>query len=97
MAEGVLAVDTDQRVLSVNAAAAKLLGTQPAELEGRGLQEVVRNADLRRFITSALACRQPIEGNLVLRHGRDRLVQANGTALRGPNGQGDMRKTFRLL
>lgn len=88
MAEGVLAVDMDQRVLSVNAAAARLLGAQPAELEGRGLQEVVRNADLRRFITSALACREPIEGNLVLRHGRDRLVQANGTALRGSNGRG---------
>lgn len=88
MAEGVLAVDMEQRVLSVNAAAARLLGTQPAELEGRGLQEVVRNADLRRFVTSALACREPIEGNLVLRHGPNRLVQANGTALRGPNGQG---------
>jgi two-component system, OmpR family, phosphate regulon sensor histidine kinase PhoR len=88
MAEGVLAVDMDQRVISVNAAAAKLLGAQPAEIEGRGLQEVVRNADLQRFVTNALLCRQPIEGNLVLRHARDRLVQANGTALRDPAGQG---------
>lgn len=88
MVEGVLAVDTEQRVISVNAAAAKLLGASPAEIEGRGLQEVVRNADLRRFVFSALACDRPIEGNLVLRGPRDQVLQANGTALRDAAGRG---------
>ena len=88
MVEGVLAVDTDQRVISVNAAAAKLLGASPAQIEGRGLQEVVRNADLRRFVFSALACDRPIEGNLVLRGPRDQVLQANGTALRDAAGRG---------
>lgn len=88
MVEGVLAVDTDQRVISVNAAAARLLGASPAEIEGRGLQEVVRNADLRRFVFSALASEQPIESNLVLRGPRDQVVQANGTALRDASGRG---------
>lgn len=88
MVEGVLAVDTDQRVISVNAAAAKLLGALPTDIEGRGLQEVVRNADLRRFVFSALASEQPIEGNLVLRGPRDQVLQANGTALRDAAGRG---------
>jgi two-component system phosphate regulon sensor histidine kinase PhoR len=88
MVEGVLAVDTDHRVISVNAAAAKLLGAEPSEIEGRGLQEVVRNADLRRFVTSALACDQPVEANVILRNARDRVLQANGSALRDTAGRG---------
>jgi two-component system phosphate regulon sensor histidine kinase PhoR len=88
MVEGVLAIDTDHRVISVNAAAAKLLGASPNEIEGRGLQEVVRNADLRRFVTSALACDRPVEANVILRNARDRVLQANGTALRDPAGRG---------
>lgn len=88
MVEGVLAVDSDQRVISVNAAAAKLLGASPTEIEGRGLQEVVRNADLRRFVTNALACDRPVEANVILRNARDRVLQANGTALRDAFGHG---------
>ena len=88
MVEGVLAVDSDQRVISVNAAAAKLLGSNPTEIEGRGLQEVIRNADLRRFVTNALTCDQPVEGNLILRNARDRVLQVNGTALRDTYGRG---------
>jgi two-component system phosphate regulon sensor histidine kinase PhoR len=87
MVEGVLAVDSDQRVISVNAAAAKLLGAGPTEIEGRGLQEVIRNADLRRFVTNALTCDRPVEGNLILRSARDRVLQANGTALRDAYGR----------
>lgn len=87
MVEAVLAVDSEQRVISVNAAAARLLAASPQEIEGRGLQEVIRNADLRRFVTSALTCEEPVEGNLILRHARDRVLQANGTALRDPYGR----------
>lgn len=87
MVEAVLAVDSEQRVISVNAAAAKLLSASPGEIEGRSLQEVIRNADLRRFVASALTCDEPVEGNLILRHARDRVLQANGTALRDPAGR----------
>src|SRR5487761_1262654 len=88
MVEGVLAVDTEQRVISVNAAAAKPLGASPAEIEGRGLQEVIRNADLRRFVSSALTCDRPIEANLILRNARARGLRANGAALRDSYGRG---------
>ncbi|HVX16093.1 MAG TPA: ATP-binding protein [Pirellulales bacterium] len=87
MVEGVLAVDSDQRVISINAAAARLLGAQPEEVEGRGLQEVIRNADLRRFVTNALTYDQPVEGNLIMRNERDRVLQLNGTALRDPSSR----------
>ncbi|HVX59074.1 MAG TPA: histidine kinase dimerization/phospho-acceptor domain-containing protein, partial [Pirellulales bacterium] len=88
MVEGVLAVDTEERVISLNSAAGRLLGANPREMAGKSLQEVVRNADLRRFVASALVCKQPVEGDVVLRNARDRVLQANGTALRDPTGRG---------
>lgn len=87
MVEAVLAVDGEQRVISVNAAAARLLSASPAEIEGRGLQEVIRNADLRRFVAAALTSDEPVEGNIILRQARDRVLQVNGTALRDPAGR----------
>ena len=50
MVEGVLAVDTDERVIAVNAAAARLLDTDPATAEGKTIQEVVRNPELQRVV-----------------------------------------------
>lgn len=87
MVEAVLAVDGEQRVISVNAAAARLLSASAAEIEGRGLQEVIRNADLRRFVAAALTSDEPVEGNIILRQARDRVLQVNGTALRDPAGR----------
>jgi two-component system phosphate regulon sensor histidine kinase PhoR len=88
MVEGVLAVDTEERIISLNMAAGRLLGANPKEMEGRNLQEVVRNADLRRFVASALVCKRPVEGDVVLRSARERVLQAHGTALRDPAGRG---------
>ncbi|HEV3022215.1 MAG TPA: ATP-binding protein [Pirellulales bacterium] len=86
MAEGVLAVDPDERIISLNPAAARLMGVNPREVEGRSLPEVVRNADLNRFVADALACKRPIEGDVVLRGARDCVLQAHGTALRDGAG-----------
>ncbi len=87
MVEGVLAVDTEERVISLNAAAAALLGTNPDNAKGRGLQEVIRNADLRRFVTRTLAADRPIEADVVLRSDEERILQARGTSLRDARGR----------
>lgn len=86
MVEGVLAVDTQQRVISLNRAAAELLSCHIQESLGRGLQEVVRSAQLRRFVSQALEGRRPIEDDLVLSGLGGRILQAHGTALRDASG-----------
>lgn len=86
MAEGVLAVDTRERMISLNGAAAELLGTSAEEALGRSLAEVIRNADLRRFVTSALVSNDAVDGDVVLHIGGDRVLQAHGTALRDAQG-----------
>ncbi len=87
MVEGVLAVDSEERIIRLNQAAARLLGVQAEAVQGRRIQEVVRKADLLRFVSRALASSEPVEGDIVLRGGVERYLQAHGTLLRGERGQ----------
>jgi two-component system phosphate regulon sensor histidine kinase PhoR len=88
MVEGVVALDNEERVLHINRAAADLLAVSPESVEGRRLQEIVRKADLQRFMTRALASGTPLEGEVVLPgEAGDRFLQAHGTVLRGGDGR----------
>lgn len=86
MVEGVLAVDTDERILRLNRAAADLLGLDPEAVHRRRIQEVVRKADLQRFVARALTSRSPVEGDIVLRDEGERFLQAHGTVLKDSRG-----------
>ncbi len=92
MLEGVLAVDNDERLLRLNAAAARLLRVEAAQVEGRPIQEIVRNVELQRFIARVLASREPQEGEIILRDDPrgdgERYMQAHGTVLRDEQGRG---------
>ena len=84
MVEGVVAVDTEERVIAVNAAAARLLDTDPEAAEGKAIQEIVRNPDLQHIVAQTLDGHTPVEADIVMRVGaEDRNLQANGTLLRG--------------
>ena len=88
MAEGVIAVDAEKRVISVNRSAGKLIGLSPAEIIGRELHEVVRNPELLRFVERVIAARKPLEGDLVLRNADERVIQIRGTMLNDSQGRG---------
>jgi two-component system, OmpR family, phosphate regulon sensor histidine kinase PhoR len=84
MEEGVLAIDNEGTILSLNNACAALLGEESAKLRGRGIYEVIRKADLLEFIESALASASPVEGDVQIRGVQDRWVSAHGTVLHDP-------------
>lgn len=87
MVEGMLAIDTEERILRINRAAEQLLGIRSGQVLGRRLQEVVRKADLQRFVARTLASRAPVEADLTLHDQQERFLQAHGTLLRGGDGQ----------
>jgi len=87
MVEGVLAVDADERVISLNRAAAELIGGDEHGVSGKGLQEVVRNAELRRFVQGVLGGQQDSEEEFILRTEPERLVVVRGAALRDDGGR----------
>jgi two-component system phosphate regulon sensor histidine kinase PhoR len=87
MIEGVLAVDCEERVISINRAAAQLIGGQVGDVVGRSLQEVIRNADLRRLAAEAVMGGESVEDDIVLRGEQDRVLQACATPLRDIKGR----------
>jgi two-component system phosphate regulon sensor histidine kinase PhoR len=82
MIEGVLALDMEERILHMNQAAADLLNVRPEQAQGCRIHEVARKADLQRFVARTLASPVPVEGEIVLRDGKERFLQAHGTVLR---------------
>ena len=66
MVESVVAIDLDERILSINNAAARLLGVDRQEVEGKYVQSVIRNPDLQNQISKVLSTREPIEEEIVL-------------------------------
>ena len=88
MVEGVLAVDADERIIALNAAAAGLAGVSSEEAEGHFMQEVLRNPDLQRVVAETLSGHEPVEADIIMRVGaEERSLQANGTLLRAGDGE----------
>ncbi|MCL4192029.1 MAG: cell wall metabolism sensor histidine kinase WalK [Thermoguttaceae bacterium] len=89
MVEGVLAVDVDERVISINRAGAEVLGLEMGRVEGRTLQEVVRNPDLQRLVAQVLSSRNEVASEIEILHrgGGLRTLDAQGTVLRDAQGQ----------
>lgn len=88
MLEGVLAVDRDCKVLTLNPAARALFrlpGDAPST--GRGLEQIIRNSDLLAFVRRALTATEPLEEELVLQETPPRYLRMHGSALRLESGE----------
>ena len=81
MVEGVLAVDNEERIISLNKATGQLLGIDEIQAQGRSLQETIRNTDLRRFVARVLHADEPIDDDVVLHGNPEGVLQARGAAI----------------
>ncbi len=87
MIEGVFAVDAEERVLTMNDAAADLFQLDAQAIVGRRIFEVARHSELQELVTDTLASDKPIERDLSVRTGgRQRHLQAHGAPLRETTG-----------
>ena len=87
MVEGVIAVDTAERIISLNRAASQMLGVETNTALGRYLQEVIRVADLQQFVQTILRTQSTLESQFELRGPYARIVQALGAPLQGDRNQ----------
>ncbi len=91
MTEGVIAIDADERIISINPAAARLFNVPDISIKGKWLHEVIRNSTLQRFLTLVLSCDTIVETTFIL-HSKngDLHIKASGTILgeskSGPEG-----------
>ncbi len=86
MVEGVLAVDSQQRVLSMNRSAAALLGVQAAAVLGRSLEEAVRSPQLQKLVREVLQQQASVSDDFVLYTDTERFLHVQGTVLRDAAG-----------
>ncbi|MBF0544019.1 MAG: PAS domain-containing protein [Candidatus Riflebacteria bacterium] len=88
MVEGVLAIDENGHVLSLNKACAKILGIPLEKQISKAIGEIVRNNELMKLIDRILSGSEPFEENIVVLEGSDeRFLQVHGAALLDSNGK----------
>jgi two-component system phosphate regulon sensor histidine kinase PhoR len=86
MAEGVIAVDSDGKVVSINKKAAQLLEIDSNSATGLSIEEAIRNPDIQRFMRYTLANSSPTEDDIVLSAKQPISMQARGTYLTDHRG-----------
>ncbi|MEZ6063254.1 MAG: ATP-binding protein [Planctomycetaceae bacterium] len=59
MVEGVVAVDTSERILFANDVAGKLMGLEPSEVEGRFIYEAIRSPHVQDTVREAILAEEP--------------------------------------
>jgi two-component system phosphate regulon sensor histidine kinase PhoR len=83
MVEAVLAVDRDEKIVSINTAAAEMFKVERSKAQGCLVQEVIRNAAIHEQIQQVLLTEKPLEEEVVLTNGTgERYLQTNAVALR---------------
>lgn len=83
MVEGVLAVDTQQRVLLANEACRRLLSIPTRDVVGRPLLELIRNLDVQQIISSVLQGTELESREISLSASGRRTVRVLATRLEG--------------
>lgn len=81
MVEGVLAIDTDERLIHMNEAARKMLHITSNDREGTTIPEIIRNVDLQRFVQRTLVSNEAVEGQITIHEENVQFFQAHGTTL----------------
>ena len=87
MIEGVIALDMEEHVISLNQAAAEILCCDLSETQGRSIQEVVRNTALHEFVRETILADKPVEKDITISSDGEGLVNARGAILRDAGGK----------
>jgi two-component system phosphate regulon sensor histidine kinase PhoR len=91
MVEGVIAIDSKERIITINKAAASLFSIDPVAAPGKWIGEALRNSDVQEFLQKTLLSSGPVEGETLLsetaneKHS-ERFLQLHGSALRDGSG-----------
>jgi two-component system phosphate regulon sensor histidine kinase PhoR len=86
MLEGVIAIDVNERILSMNQAAAKMLKIYLPDMKGRSIQEAIRNRDLHKFINGTLSDQKTMKGDITLHHDAELVLDVISTPLQSGSG-----------
>jgi len=81
MLEGVIAVSRDERIISINQAAAKWFDIDPEKVRGRSIPEAIRNLAIQKFVTRSLQGRTPVEDDITVFRNGERVLNIKSAPL----------------
>ena len=81
MLEGVIAVDRNERIINMNPAAGRMFDCDPAKVQGRNIQEVVRNLAIQRFVARVLTTSETISDDFILYRAEERTLNIHSSPL----------------
>ncbi len=87
MVEGVVALNPEEQIMDLNAAAAGLLNRPKEFLKGRSIQEVMRNRDLHRMVQITLVDGTQTEGDITLYQHGEQVLGVRCTPLLTAEGE----------
>ena len=82
MTEGVVAVDREERIITLNRAAARMFGIEADAARGRAMQEVIRSTGFHEIAGAALDGEGPIERQMAVGAPDERILEAHAAPLR---------------
>ena len=77
----------EEKIISVNQAAGELFHIDLASVQGKSMQEAIRNPDLQRFVKKALSSERHVEADIVARGEEERTLQGHGAMLVDAEGE----------
>lgn len=87
MQEGVIAIGKNEKIITINDAAAGIFGFSALNLKARYILEIARHFELQRFIQKALATHEPVEDDIVIAGDEERILHIHSTALYETGGR----------
>jgi two-component system phosphate regulon sensor histidine kinase PhoR len=81
MQEGVIAVSREERILSLNPAAARWFEIDPEKSRGKTIQEVLRNLAVQRFVAGCLESRVSLEDDITVYRSGERILNIKSSPL----------------
>lgn len=81
MREGVIATDLEQRVISINPAAARMFGVPMERIQGRSVLEIVRNHGFQELMDRCLSTGESLESDIVYHQNGERTFNVHCTPL----------------
>jgi two-component system phosphate regulon sensor histidine kinase PhoR len=86
MVEGVVALNSEERIMDINAAGARLLKRPAEQLKARSIQEIMRSRDLHHMVQKTLADGVNTEGDVTLYQNGQQILSIHCTPLMDAGG-----------
>ncbi|MFZ0242146.1 MAG: ATP-binding protein [Desulfobacterales bacterium] len=86
MIEGVIAVNRTECIISMNPAAGRMFDCNPLQVQGRNIQEVIRNLAIQRFVKRALSTSETLADDFIHYRAEERTLNIHSSPLADDDG-----------